>query len=162
MIRRAGTPILTLVATAGIFIVLAQAQTPNPKQPATKGSTIARQSVSAEYQAGIGQLRIAKGYLEKAGDKWGGYRVKGIASIDQAFKAFGVNPESTSDEMQSGNVDEPDMMNSGISSLQEARVDFENAGNDWGGRKEKGVALIDQALKDLQAGIDWSKEHNTY
>jgi hypothetical protein len=64
--------------------------------------------------------------------------------------------------MQSGNVDEPDMMNSGISSLQEARVDFENAGNDWGGRKEKGVALIDQALKDLQAGIDWSKEHNTY
>ena len=162
MIRRAGTPILTLVATAGIFIVLAQAQTPNPKQPATKGSTIARQSVSAEYQAGIGQLRIAKGYLEKAGDKWGGYRVKGIASIDQTFKALGASPESTPKEMQSGNVDEPGMMNSGISSLQAARADIAGVGNDWGGRKEKAIALIDQALNDLQTGISWAKEHKTY
>jgi len=156
------TAIFALVASLGVYTALSQAQTSKPKQPTTKAATSAQQNVPAEYQAGVAQLRIAKGYLEKAGNKWGGYRVKGIASIDQAFKAFGVNPESTSDEMQSGNVDEPDMMNSGISSLQEARVDFENAGNDWGGRKEKGVALIDQALKDLQAGIDWSKEHNTY
>jgi hypothetical protein len=160
--RRSGTALLALLGSLGVFTALSQAQTPKAKQPATKATTSAQQNVPEEYQAGVAQLRIAKGYLEKAGDKWGGYRVKGIASIDQAFKAFGVSPESTPDEMQSGNVDEPGMMNSGISSLQNARADFANAGNDWGGRKEKGVAFIDQALKDLQTGIDWAREHNTY
>jgi hypothetical protein len=159
--RRLGTAMLALGAILGLLTGLSQAQMPNPKQPATKAPTSA-QNVPSEYQAGIAQLRIAKGYLEKAGDKWGGYRVKGIASIDQAFKALGVNPESTPNEMQSGNVDEPGMMNSGISRLQAARADFAKAGNNWGGRKEKAVALIDQALKDLQTGINWAKEHKTY
>jgi hypothetical protein len=54
------------------------------------------------------------------------------------------------------------MMNNGISTLQTARADFARAGNDWGGRREKGVALIDQAFKDLQTGISWAKEHKTY
>jgi len=163
MIRTtSGTTILALVASLGILMASSQAQTATAKQPVTKAPTTTQQNVPAEYQAGIAQLRVAKGYLEKAGDKWGGYRVKGIASIDQALKALGVSPESTPQEMQSGNVDEPAMMNSGISALQAARADFAKAGNDWGGRKEKGVALIDQALKDLQTGITWAKEHKTY
>jgi hypothetical protein len=162
ILRRPGTTILALAVSVGIFTAFSQAETPNSKQPATKAPTTAQQNVPAEYQSGIAQLRIAKGYLEKAGDKWGGYRVKGIASIDQAFKALGVSPDSTPQEMQSGNVDEPSMMNSGISSLQSARADFAKAGNDWGGRREKGVALIDQALNDLQTGINWAEEHKTY
>lgn len=145
---RLGTAVLALI-TLGIFTGLSQA-------PAA-----AQQNVPAGYRQGIAQLRTAKGYLEKAGDRWGGYRVKGIASIDQAFTALGVSPESTPQEMQSGNVDEPRMMNGGISSLKAARADFEKA-DSWGGRKEKTVALIDQALKDLQSGIDWAKEHKTY
>jgi hypothetical protein len=160
--KRLGMTILALVASLGIFVALSQAQTATAKQTATKAPTTSQQNVPAEYQTGITQLRVAKGYLEKAGDKWGGYRVKGIASIDQAFKAFGVSPESTPQEMQSGNVDEPGILNSGISALQAARADFAKAGNDWGGRKEKGVALIDQALKDLQTGITWAKEHKMY
>lgn len=159
--RRSGTAILALVASLGVFTGLSQGQTAKPKQPAPKVLTAA-QNVPAEYQAGIAQLRIAKGYLEKAGDKWGGYRVKGIASIDQAFKALAVSPESTPTEMQSGNVDEPGMMDSGISSLQTARADMAEVANDWGGRKEKALALIDQALNDLQTGINWAKEHKTY
>jgi hypothetical protein len=160
--RRSGKAIVGLVAGLSVFTALSQAQMPTSKQPATKAPTSAQRNVPADYQSGVAQLRIAKGYLEKAGDKWGGYRIKGIASINQAFRALGVSPESTPDEMQSGNIDEPGMMNSGISSLQEARTDFANAGSDWGGRREKGVALIDQALKDLQTGIDWAKEHITY
>lgn len=159
--RRSGKVILALVASLGVFTGLSPAQTPRPKQPAKRSATTA-QSVPAEYQAGIGQLRIAKGYLEKAGDKWGGYRVRGIAAIDQAFKAFGVSPESTPTEMQSGNVDEPGMMDSGISGLQTAKADFEDAGDDWGGRKEKALSLVDQALNDLQTGINWAKDHKTY
>lgn len=157
-----GMAILALVASMSVFTVFSQSQMPTPKQPVSKAPTTAQRNVPADYQAGVAQLRVAKGYLEKAGHKWGGYRIRGIMSIDQIFKAFGVSRESTSDEMQSGDVDEPGMMNSGISSLQAARADFANAGNAWGGRREKGVAFIDQALKDLQTGIDWAKEHNTY
>jgi hypothetical protein len=160
--RTLGTAILALVASLGVFTALSQAQAQTPRQPAATRVPAASQNVPAEYQAGIAQLRVAKGYLEKAGDKWGGYRVKGIASIDQAFKALGVSPESTPTEMQSGNVDEPGMMNSGIASLQTAKAELAKAGNNWGGRKERGIALINQALRDLQIGIDWAKQHKTY
>lgn len=160
-LRRLQTAILALAASLGIVTGLCPAQATNPKRPAPKAVTVA-ENVPSEYQAGIAQMRIAKAYLEKAGNKWGGYRVRGIASIDRAFKQFGVSPESTPNEMQSGDVDEPGMMNSGISSLQTARADFAEAGNDWGGRKEKGLAFIDQALNQLQVGIDWAKEHKTY
>jgi hypothetical protein len=159
--KRLGKVILSLVASLVVFTGLSPAQTPKPKQPATKSATTT-QNVPAEYQAGIAQLRIAKGYLEKAGDKWGGYRVRGIVAMNQAFNALGVSSVSTPTEMQSGNVDEPGMMNSGISSVQTAKADFEEAGDDWGGRREKALSLIDQALNDLQTGINWAKEHQTY
>ena len=159
---RFGTVILAFLATLGVLTMFSQGQTSKPKQHATRTATAVQQNVPAEYQGGIAQLRIAKGYLEKAGDKWGGYRVKGIASIDQALKALGVSPESTPHEMESGNVDEPGMMNSGIASLHAAKALFAKAGNNWGGRKAKAVALIDQALRDLQTGINWAKEHKTY
>jgi len=149
---RLRTVILTLVPTLFVLATLSQGQMPYPKQ----------QNVPAEYQDGIAQLRIAKGYLEKAGNKWGGYRVRGIRSIDHALTSLGVSPEATPQEMQSGNIDEPGMMNSGISSLQTAKGDFERAGNNWGGRKARAVAHIDRALQDLQTGIDWAREHNTY
>src|SRR5215470_13990686 len=105
--RRFMTVIFSLLAMLSIFTMFSQSQTSNRKQPATKTSTAAQQNIPAEYQAGIAQLRSAKGYLEKGGDKWGGYRVKGIASIDHALRALGVSPESTPQEMESGNVDEP-------------------------------------------------------
>ncbi len=155
--------ILLLAIGAGMCFLAASSswsQKAASKAPVTKVTTT--QEVPAEYQAGIAQMRIAKGYLEKAGDKWGGYRVKGIASIDRAFQVCRVSPESTPDEMQSGNVDQPGMMDNGIASLQEARADFAKAGSNWDGRRERALAFIDQALKDLQVGIDWAKQHNTY
>jgi hypothetical protein len=157
------TAICALATSVGLFAAAssAQTQTQNTKKPAKAAST-SQQNVPEEYQSGIAQLRVAKAYLEKAGDKWGGYRVKGIASIDRTFRVFGVSAESTPGEMQSGNTDEPSMMDSGISTLQTARADFANISDSWSGRKEKGIALIDQALQDLQTGIDWAKEHKTY
>src|SRR5579872_565231 len=154
-----GTVIVFLAAMLAVSAAGSQAQTSKPNQAATRS---AAQNAPAEYQEGIAQLRIAKGYLEKAGDKWGGYRVKGIASIDRGLKALGVSPESTPQEMESGNIDEPGMMNNGIASLQAAKADFAKAGSNWGGRKARAVALIDQALQDLQTGINWAQEHKTY
>lgn len=160
--RTCGVVVIALVLTLGVFTTRAHGQTSKPNQAATRSAASAQQNVPAEYEEGIAQLRIAKGFLEKAGDKWGGYRVKGIASIDRAFKALGVSPESTPQEMESGNVDQPAMMNSGVASLQTAKEDFAKAGNNWGGRKARAVALIDQALQNLQAGINWAQEHQTY
>ena len=157
---RLRTAMLALLASVCIFVASSPAQT--AKQPPAKAAPTAQQNVPAEYQAGIAQMRLAKGYLEKAGDKWGGYRVRAIATLDQAFRALGVSAESTPQEMVSGNVDEPGMMNSGIACLQAAKVDFAKAGNNWGGRRERGVALINQALGQLQTGINWAKTHKTY
>jgi len=153
------TLLLALPATLGFLSAPSPAQT--PARPGPRAAA-AQRNVPAEYQEGIAQLRIAKGYLQKAGDKWGGFRAKGIASIDRAFRMLGVGTDSTPHEMESGNVDEPGMMNQGIANLQTARENFANAGEEWGGRKAKAVALIDQALQDLQTGIDWAKEHKTY
>jgi hypothetical protein len=44
-----------------------------------------REMCPAEYQAGVAQMGIAKGYLEKAENKCGSHRSEGIASIDQTF-----------------------------------------------------------------------------
>ncbi|HUD65138.1 MAG TPA: hypothetical protein VMQ17_11195 [Candidatus Sulfotelmatobacter sp.] len=41
-----------------------------------------------------------------------------------------MSAESTPNEMQSGDIDEPGMMNNGISSLQTARAEFAKAAND--------------------------------
>jgi hypothetical protein len=154
--RTLPTLILALAASLVVSQTLSQAQT--SKQPATKAET----SVPAEYQGGIAELRVAKGYLEKAGDKWCGHRANGISFIDQTFKALGVSTESTPHEMQTGNIDEPGMMNGGMSSLRTAKADIEKVGNDWGGRKERAVKLIDQALKELQEGVDCAKKNKTY
>ena len=154
--RRFATAMLAAAASLGVFTATSQAQKAAPKAAASA------QNVPAEYQAGIAQLRAAKGALEKAGDKWGGYRAKAIQTIDQAFVVLGVNPESTPTELQSGNVDQPALMNRGIAGLESAKADFAKAGNDWGGRKEKAVALVNQALQELQQGIAWAKQHKTY
>jgi hypothetical protein len=154
---RLETMILALVASLGIFTATSQAQT----KPAPQ-ATASTQQVPAEYQAGIAQLRVAKGYLEKAGDKWCGYRTGAIRYIDRAFEALGVSPESTPSEMSTGNVDEPGMMNNGVASLQAAKADFEKAGSGWGGRKVNGLNNINQALEQTQKGITCAKEHKTY
>jgi len=156
--RQLLSAIFALVVSLSAFTARSQAQMAPPKPHAKPP----QQDVPAEYRAGIAELRVAKGYLQKAGDRWGGYRAKAIGTIDRAFKALGVSPESTPHEMESAHADEPGMMNEGISHLQAAREAFAQAGDEWGGRKAKGVALIDEALEHCQTAITWAKEHKSY
>jgi hypothetical protein len=149
---------VALALATSFFLFTGTSQAQKPATPAGASS----QEVPAEYQAGIAKLRSAKGYLEKAGDKWCGDRIKAIYSIDKAFKAFGVSPESTKNEMSTGNVDEPTMMNNGLQNLQAAKSDFERAGNGWGGRKVNGITHVSEALQYLQEGIACAKQHKTY
>ncbi len=152
-----GTVILALVASLVIFTATSQAQTkPAPSAAASN------QQVPAEYQAGIAQLRAAKGYLEKAGDKWCGHRTGSIRYIDRAFEALGVSPESTPSEMSTGNVDEPMMMNKALASLQSAKDNLGKAGSGWGGRKVNGLTNVNHAIEEIQEGVSCAKAHKTY
>jgi hypothetical protein len=47
----------------------------------------------------------AKTNLQKAGNKWGGHRIKAIKLIDQALGACGQTQTPTKGEMQSGSTD---------------------------------------------------------
>jgi hypothetical protein len=157
--------VVVLAAGLGVFGAVSQAQTAViPRQTATprQAQTATVQNVPAEYKSGISSLLSAKSALEKAGDKWGGHRVKAIHQIDEALRALGQTPAVSPSEMKSGNTDEPAELQSGISQLNTAKSDFERAGSQWGGRKAKAISYVDEALKELQVGIEYAKEHKTY
>lgn len=161
-VKRSGMAILALATSLGVLTTLSQAQKqPGPKPTATAASASA-QTASADYQSAIAQMRSAKAYLEKAGDHWGGHRVHAIESIDKAFQALGVSTESTPNELQSGNTDEPTMMNNGISGLHAARSEIAKSTNALGGRKAQALSHIDQALQELQKGVAWAQQNKTY
>jgi hypothetical protein len=162
------TVVLALVSSLSVFGVFSQAQTANPKQTATPKqaptaqATTVEKDVPAEFKGGIAEMISAKSGLEKAGEGWGGHRVNAMRLIDEALKELGQTQTASPTEMNSGPKDEPTAMNSGITKLQTAKSDFQKAGNEWGGRKAKAVSLVEEALKELQLGIDYAKIHNTY
>jgi hypothetical protein len=154
--------VVALAASLSVFGVVSQAQTAAvPRQTVTPRQAQSG-TVPAEYQSGISALLGGKSALEKAGDKWGGHRVKAIHQIDEALRALGQTPAVRPAEMKSGNTDEPGQLESGISQLNTAKSDLERAGNQWGGRKAKAISYVDEALKELQVGIEYAKEHKTY
>jgi hypothetical protein len=145
----------------GVFGGLSQAQvaarpTTGPKQAQATTAT----QVPAEFKSGIEALQSAMSSLEKAGDKWGGHRVKAMQLIDRALQQCGQPPTKVAAE--SGNTDEPEALQSGIEALNNAQSDFEKAGSQWGGRKAKAMSLIDDALQELQTGVEYAKSHDTY
>ena len=82
---------LVLAASVGVFGGLSgsimsskTSGTPGKPQPGTS------QNVPAEYQSGISALQGAKSALEKAGDKWGGHRVKAIHQIRRGAASAGA------------------------------------------------------------------------
>lgn len=152
---------VTLAAGLGLFSTLCFGQLTN-----SRGITNPRQTqqanVPAEFQGAISQLISAKSSLEKAGDRWGGHRVKAIHMIDEALAAAGRPQQPSRGEMKSGNTDEPAALESGMSGLQSAKSDFERSGNQWGGRREKALSFINGALGELNTGIEYAKAHHTY
>jgi len=158
---RPTTVILVLAASLSVSNAVSRAQTTAPKQPA-KAKATAVQNVPAEFQAAISQMRTAKGSLQKAGDKWCGHRIKAISLIDRTLRALGQPSTPSQAEMDSGPKDEPTELQDGITALESAKSDFEKSGNEWGGKREKAVSLIGEALNELQLGIECAKSQGTY
>jgi hypothetical protein len=159
-----------LLAVSGLFVSSAwsHAQTtnttpsakqqPNPKPPA-QAPTV---QVPQEFKAGIASLVSAKASLEKAGDKWGGHSANAITMIDHALKACGQTQTHVTGIRKSGPGDEDDMasMEAGTTELTNAQTVFKNSNNKWGGRRDHALQLIDQALQQLQAAVDFEKSNN--
>jgi hypothetical protein len=123
-----------------------QQQQPKPKRPAAAPTG----TIPPAIKAGIAAMVNAKANLEKAGDKWGGHRVKAIKLIDQALNACGQTQTPGNGEMKSGPTDETSLMTTATTQLTAAQNDFKNAKNPWGGRRDKALPLITQALQELQ------------
>jgi hypothetical protein len=153
--------ILVLAVVLSVFVAISPAQITIPRNGMTPKSAV-QQDVPGEFKAAISQMLGAKSSLEKAGDRWGGHRVKAIHSIDEALREIGQPQSGGRTEMKSGSTDEPAALESGITQLNAAKSDFERSGNQWGGRRAKAITLIDQALRDLQQGIEYAKAHKTY
>jgi tryptophanyl-tRNA synthetase len=93
----------------------------------------------------------------KAGDKWGGHRVKAIKLIDQALDACGQTQTPGNGEMKSGATDETSIMTTATTELTTAQKDFTNAKNPYGECKGKALPLITQALQELQLAATAAK-----
>jgi hypothetical protein len=130
-----------------------QQQQPKPNRPrAAPAGTL-----PPAIKAGIAAMLQAKANLEKAGDKWGGHRVKAIKLIDQALDACGQTQTPGNGEMKSGPTDETSLMTTATTQLTTAQNDFKNAKNPGGGCRDKALPLITQALQELQLAATAAK-----
>jgi|SRR5580704_16041845 hypothetical protein len=154
---------MVMVSALGLGIIggLAQAQVAARQTTAPKqAQSAATAQVPTEFKSGIEALQSSMSSLEKAGDKWGGHRVKAMQLIDRALQECGQPPTKLAAE--SGNTDELAALQSGIEQLNNAQSDFEKAESQWGGRKAKAMSLMDEALKELQTGVElYAKSHGT-
>ena len=50
-------------------------------------------------------------------------------------------------------------MNTAADELRSARAELNAAAGDKGGHRERAIALVDEAIAEVQAGIDYARTH---
>ena len=50
-------------------------------------------------------------------------------------------------------------MSSAVDELRSARTELDAAAGDKGGHRERAMALVDEAIAEVQAGIDYARTH---
>lgn len=111
-----------------------------------------------QYRLAITAMQTAIGDLNKAGNKWGGHKGTAVSAINQALTTCGGSANQPG-AANSAAVDPSSAMQDAITQLTSAKNHLGKAANDWGGRREKAISAIDQALSELQAGVDYAKSH---
>lgn len=111
-----------------------------------------------QYRLAITAMQTAIGDLNKAGNKWGGHKGTAVSAINQALTTCGGSA-SQPGAANSAAADPSSAMQDAITQLTSAKNHLGKAANDWGGRREKAITAIDQALSELQAGVDYAKSH---
>ena len=119
-------------------------------------------AVSADFSAGIASLLSAKSALANSGNRWGGHKQTAVRMIDRAIAACGQNQIASPPERQSPPANEQSAMQDGITQLNSAKSVFEQTANGGSACSTTAIPLINQALQELQAGVDFAKSHNNY
>jgi len=110
---------------------------------------------------GIAMLQDAKANLQNAGDKWGPHRENAIEYIDQALDVCGVTQTPGNGELKSGSWANLTLLQTAITQVTTAQKNFKNAKSTWGGRRDKALPFITQALQELQLAISLAPGLNT-
>lgn len=131
---------------------------PNASQPAAAPAG----SIPPLINAGIQAMVSSIASLDNAGNKWGGHKDTAVKLIDQALQVCGQTASPDAGGKKSSSTGDTAAMEAAFAQLTTAQNDFKNAKNAWGGRRDQALALITQAVNELQAGIDYAKSHNTY
>jgi thiol-activated cytolysin len=134
-------------------LVQAHVPPPNPSQRATAPAG----PIPPAIQAGIKAMVSSKSSLENAGNNLGGHEQKAIQLIDEALKACGQTPAPASAGANSSPVNGTAAAQAALRQLTAAKNHFTNAKNPWGGRRDQALALINQALQEVQSGIAFAK-----
>lgn len=103
-------------------------------------------------------LNKAKASLRKATADKGGHRVKAISLVDEAISE--VNAGIAYDRRNShafvlryGAADQPNMQ-AALDHLRNARENLNKATADKGGHRAKAISLVNQAIDEVQKGIE--------
>lgn len=129
-----------------------QQSKPNQRAAATAGP------IPPAINAGIEALVSSKSSLENSGNKWGGHKDKAVKLIDQALTACGQTPTPDSGGTTPNPADATAAMQTALTQLTAAQKHFTSAKNAWGGRRDQALTLINQALTEVQASIDFAKK----
>ena len=59
-------------------------------------------------------------------------------------------------------ADAPGEIRHAIDNLNEAKGHLDRAGGEWGGHKSQAIAFVNNALHELNLGVEWAHQHGTY
>jgi len=138
-----------------------QGTTPNAE--ANQHSQVRRAGITvpAEFQAGLADLQNAQNSLLTAGLKWGGHKAKASGFINQALTAC-EQPTIPLREAAVAATEQSAAMQNSFTQLTNAINVFKSSTDTWEGRRDQAVTLMQQALSEIQAGIDFAKNHNNF
>ena len=114
-------------------------------------------------QAARGNLLTAKSELQKAIPDKGGHRVNAIGLVNSAIAEVNAGiafdrrhnhaTSLTPETLFAGAPDQPHMQNA-LNALQNARDNLNRADADKGGHRVKAIGFVNDAISEVQKGID--------
>jgi len=119
----------------------------NPSEPAAAPTG----PIPPMIQAGITALLNSKTSLANVANK-DAHVEKAIELIDQALAVCGQTRAPANGAIDSSPTAEKAPLQAAIRQLTNAQTRFTNAKNPWGGRRDQALALVSQALSEVQAG----------
>jgi len=148
-------------AAAGTMPNAAGNVNPREQRATNPTKTPRANAVPPEFQPAITALHSAQSSLLTAGLKWGGHKQKASNFINQALKACG-QPIIPLKEADAPAAEQSAAMQAGSTQLTNAISVFTGATDTWGGCRDQAVNLMNQALSEIQVGIDFAKNAGTF